>query len=222
GQLREQHRLLLHADVVPPQRGGGRSPVTRRRAGRGGRADPRGPQAGRHHRRRPAPPASPRLTTDVAIVGGGPAGTAAALTLCRYAARGAVVLERGDYSEPRVGEALGPGARPLLDYLGIERMIEAAGHRRAHALAAAWGGGEVLTLDFLLTGRGEGWHLDRNRFDRSLADAAREAGAVVLTRARVAAARRVGNRWRIQAVDVDGQEQEIDVGFLIDAGGRGA
>jgi len=42
---------------------------------------------------------------DVAIVGGGPAGAAAALTLLRYTPRRVAVIERSAFETPRVGEA---------------------------------------------------------------------------------------------------------------------
>jgi 2-polyprenyl-6-methoxyphenol hydroxylase-like FAD-dependent oxidoreductase len=55
---------------------------------------------------------------DVAIIGGGPAGSAAALTLLRYSKLRPVILERSSYDVWRVGETLSPGVFPLLNYLG--------------------------------------------------------------------------------------------------------
>ena len=222
GQFRKQHRQLLHADVVPAERGGRRRADIRDRPGRGGPAFGRAAQARSDDRHWPPAPEHPLMRADVLIVGGGPAGTAAALALRHYSRLEAVVLERGDYREPRVGETIGPGVRPLLAYLGVEAAFEAGGHRRAYASAAAWGTDQVFTLDFLLTGRGDGWHLDRNRFDRSLADAAREAGATVLTGTRIADVRRDDDRWRVRAVPGDGAPIEIEARFLVEAGGRSA
>ena len=118
---------------------------------------------------------------DVAIIGGGPAGTAAALTLLRYSKLRPVVIERTSYEGWRIGETVSPGVLPLLSYLGAESVLTAQGQRRAYATSAAWGSAEVLSRDFLFTGGGDAWHLDRARFDRALAELVEERGGAVLT-----------------------------------------
>ena len=55
---------------------------------------------------------------DVAIVGGGPAGATAALTLAR-AGLLVFLIEGLRYERPRVGETLPPSAQPLLHRLGL-------------------------------------------------------------------------------------------------------
>ena len=117
---------------------------------------------------------------DVAIVGGGPAGTAAALTLLRYSKLRPVVIERSHYDGWRVGETLSPGVLPLLNYLGAESVLTEHGQRPAYATSASWGGADVVSRDFLFTGGGDAWHLDRTRFDRSLADLVVDRGGTVL------------------------------------------
>jgi flavin-dependent dehydrogenase len=162
-------------------------------------------------------------TADVVIVGGGPAGTAAALTLARYSALEAVLFERGDYSGTRVGETIGPGMMPLLAYLGVAERVAEGQHRRGLGTAAAWGSGEVLTHDFFFSGQGDGWQLDRNCFDAMLAAAARAAGAIVHMRTDVReVARGDDGLWRISAESADGAATTLVARFLIDASGRGA
>ncbi|HEV7921239.1 MAG TPA: tryptophan 7-halogenase [Thermoanaerobaculia bacterium] len=101
---------------------------------------------------------------DVAVIGGGPAGAAAALTLLRYTSRRVVVIERSGYDEWRAGETLSPGATPLLQYLGVS----VGPHLRASGTAAAWGASRVVSRDFFFTGAGDGMNLDRRAFDRAL------------------------------------------------------
>jgi flavin-dependent dehydrogenase len=142
-------------------------------------------------------------TFDVAIIGGGPAGCAAALTLLRYSKLRVVVIERGDYEAWRVGETLSPGVRPLLRYLDATSIIENDGHLTNYGTAASWGGDDTVSRDFLFVAAGEGRHLDRVRFDRSLAQLVRERGGRVMTNCTYETA-------------------NVDARFVIDASGRHA
>ena len=161
------------------------------------------------------------MKVDVAVIGGGPAGTASALTLRRYSGLRVAVLERGEYSRPRVGETVGPGLQPLLAYLGLWETFLAAGHRPAQGTAAAWGSDEIFRQEFFFTGRGEGWHLDRCRFDRMLADGVTDAGGtMLLNTAFRSIARGPREDWKIVGRREDGQRVEINARFVIDATGR--
>jgi flavin-dependent dehydrogenase len=159
---------------------------------------------------------------DVAVIGGGPAGAAAALTLLRYTRRRVVVIERSDYEEWRAGETLSPGVLPLLQYLGVS----IGEHLRASGTAAAWGAPHVVSRDFFFTGAGDGLNLDRRAFDRSLIAAVPE----VLLRTHVVdvASGRPARRptgvspgddapWTLQLTD-----RTLTADFVIDASGRSA
>jgi len=139
---------------------------------------------------------------DVAIIGGGPAGAAAALTLLRYSRLRPVIIERSSYDAWRVGETLSPGVVPLLTYLGAENVLTAQEQRRAYATSAAWGSADVVSRDFLFTGGGDAWHLDRARFDASLAQLVVERGGTLLT----------NTTWPL----------DLTSRFVIDASGRHA
>lgn len=140
----------------------------------------------------------PASTADLAIVGGGPAGAAAALTLRRHAPGLAVeILEAGDYSSARPGEVLPALARSLLDQLGVLPAFEAAGFVVGRSVAAAWTDEELEERHSIFSARGPGWHLDRARFDRLLADAAIAAGARVQTGRAVRSAVPDGEGWRL-------------------------
>jgi flavin-dependent dehydrogenase len=136
---------------------------------------------------------------DVAIIGGGPAGSAAALTLLRYSKLRPVILERSSYDTWRVGETLSPGVFPLLSYLGAESVLTDRGQRRAYATSAAWGSPDVVSRDFLFTGGGDAWHLDRTQFDASLAQIVAERGGTVMTGTPLSAETALQARYVIDA-----------------------
>ncbi|MEP7218168.1 MAG: FAD-dependent oxidoreductase [Bacteroidota bacterium] len=161
---------------------------------------------------------------DIVIAGGGPAGTAAALTLATHTSHRVLVLESSHYDGARVGETVSPGIRPLLDYLGVTPRFLADAHAPGLGTAAAWGGPVPVARDYLFTGRGDGWHLDRERFDRSMADAAVERGARLRTGARVVSVSGTGPYRIAIATDAAGHDvvEHITARFLIDATGRSA
>jgi flavin-dependent dehydrogenase len=153
------------------------------------------------------------------VAGGGPAGSAAALALARAGRR--VLLVDAAPAAPPVGEALPPVGRALLGELGLLRGFLRQGHAPSHGNASAWGSGELATHDFLFGVHGHGWHLDRARFDAGLLAAAREAGAEVVSPARVAGAERAGDGWLVRVV-LAGEAREVACGWMVDATGRSA
>jgi flavin-dependent dehydrogenase len=162
---------------------------------------------------------------DVAVLGGGPAGAAAALSLRRLRpALRVAIVEASGYNAWRVGETLSPGCRELLAGLGCwerfaaERFLESFGTR------AAWGGDDLYDHEFLFSARGNGWHLDRARFDAMLCAAARAAGAEVLAATRFAGAERCDGTWKLalRHGNGSGNSEHVEASWVIDATGRSA
>jgi flavin-dependent dehydrogenase len=162
-------------------------------------------------------------TADVAVIGGGPAGAAAALTLLAYSSLRVAVIERSHYEGVRIGETVSPAIRSLLDYLGIPGDMLAAQHVPMYGTHAAWGSPALSRRDFLTTGHGDGWHLDRLRFDRLLADAVRERGGTLYTGTRLSAVHREqADSWTLGLVQRDHGECALTANYVIDATGQQA
>src|SRR3954452_12046394 len=97
---------------------------------------------------------------DVAVVGGGPAGSAAAGRLARSGCR-VVLLERSRFDAPRVGESLAPSTNPLLTELGVWSRFAGLRPLPSFGTRSVWGGAEPQSHSHLVSRHGCGWHVDR-------------------------------------------------------------
>ncbi|HKP39146.1 MAG TPA: tryptophan 7-halogenase [Pyrinomonadaceae bacterium] len=160
---------------------------------------------------------------DVAILGGGPAGTATALSLRAHAPSLSVTLiEQSNYNALRIGETLPPSAQPLLEQLGIWSAFQKEGHLPAYGTCATWGTDELFENEFIFHRAGVGWHLDRKRFDAMLAREATKNGVQLICNGRFTDAEKINNHWEIGIQDASGEEVFIDASFVVDATGRRA
>jgi len=116
------------------------------------------------------------MHADVAILGTGPAGVAAALCLRRHAPHLCVTLWTGPHRLASGGETLPPNLLPLLRSLGLDEAVRVRGFEPCFASAAAWGGPQPEANEFMFHPEGLGWHLDRDAFDAILLEAALARG----------------------------------------------
>ena len=155
---------------------------------------------------------------DVGVVGGGPAGATAATTLARSGLR-VLLVEHSSRPAFKIGEGLPPAATPLLRDIGVSQHLEPDGHLRSYGNESAWGGPELQSTLFLRDPNGQGWHLDRARFDARLRDTARDEGARVRTSVRMRCARRSSGGWQL-TLDANGRATHALAAWLIDCTGR--
>ena len=109
-----------------------------------------------------------RAAFDVVIVGGGPAGCATALTLSRLGIERVMVVEATQYRPPRIGETIPPDTGLVLRQLEVWRAFLNEEHLPCFGSCASWGSDAVGYNDFVVTGKGHGWHLDHTQFDAFL------------------------------------------------------
>ena len=154
----------------------------------------------------------------VLILGGGPAGAAAARLLATWG-HDVMVVERatagGDQS---LAESLPPSTRKVLAATGLLGVVEAGGFHANTGNTALWGG-EGRRDDF--AGGATGFHVLRSRFDRLLREAAAGAGATIV-RGVARLPQRAGNGegWRVEVVLQDAQRAEIEPHWVLDCTGR--
>ena len=113
---------------------------------------------------------------DVVVIGGGPAGAAAARLLAAWGRSVRVLAKRADDART-LGESLPPSCRKLFDLIGVAGEVEAAGFVRSTGNTVRWGGQGARAVPFA---DGElGWQVRRREFDRLLLRLAAQAGAAV-------------------------------------------
>lgn len=141
---------------------------------------------------------------DVAVIGGGPAGAAAALTLRRHApGRRVVLIEAGRHDRPKPGEVLPAVAQGLLRQLGAWTLFSDAAFVENRTLVSAWADEPPGEKHSIFSAHGAGWHLDRARFDRLMLRAAEVAGVEVRLGTAVRSATRENRGWRLKLVNAD-------------------
>ncbi len=160
---------------------------------------------------------------DVVILGGGPAGAAAALSLRRHAPSLSVALvEHSSYDAPRGGETLPPTVQGVLEQLGVWETFVGQGHVAAYGSCAAWGSDELFDNEFIYHPEGRGWHLDRRRFDRMLAREAEGRGVTTYAGYKFVNSSHDDGGWLLKAKSEQGSEAHVEASFVIDATGRRA
>lgn len=114
---------------------------------------------------------------DVLVVGGGPAGAAAAILLGRYGHRVRLV-DRARFPRDRIGESLPPKIEGPLTILGVRDRVIRAGFARMRGSVVHQGEARQWH-PFDPSGGRRGYQVERARFDGLLLDEARAAGVTV-------------------------------------------
>ena len=160
---------------------------------------------------------------DIVVIGGGPAGAAAARLLAAWGHSVQVLAKPADDART-LGESLPPSCRKLFDLIGVTGDVEAAGFLSSTGNTVWWGGRDPRAVRF--AGGGIGWQVRRSELDPLLLRLASQAGAAVETDAVVrqvdlappsdpAGAAESSTRYL-----AGGDARSLRAGFVLDCSGR--
>ena len=152
------------------------------------------------------------------VVGGGPAGVAAALS-CSAAGMEVTVIERTDLTEFRPGESLSARGRHTLSLLGISG--NAIGHTVQNTFnrSSIWGNEDCISSESIFDPHGHYWTVERPEFDRALLEQVRTRGIDVRLGTRVRNVAFQDDRWLLIA-NCGRRIVQFEGDIVIDASGR--
>ena len=158
--------------------------------------------------------------TEVLIVGGGPAGSAAAI-YCANHNLSVTLLESERFPRMRPGETLHPGVDIIFRQLGVYNEIQKKGFIRHEGISVKWTYNDPPKISHYgkdKNGRWLGYQAFRPELDNILLSKAKELGVRVIQPTRVLEVLSESGRL-IGAKSSSGKEILAD--FVIDAGGAG-
>ena len=152
----------------------------------------------------------------VIVLGGGPAGSAAAITAAMLGVP-VTLIERDEFPRHAPGESLHPGVQPLLRQLGVEDSVLAAGFLRYPGHRVRWAGEEEFQpFGSDAAGPWLGFQAWRPTFDALLLERAKSLGVVVRQPCSVSGMLTSGDR----VVGIETATGPIPADIVIDATGR--
>jgi flavin-dependent dehydrogenase len=156
------------------------------------------------------------LNADVLVIGGGPAGTSAAIT-CARAGRSVILVEAKRFPRHVPGETLHPGVEPLLKCLGAADGLEQANFLRHPGVWVERAGKpEFQAYGADESGLWLGYQAMRSEFDAVLLHQARNCGVRILQPHRAVSVLR--DRDRVAGAETTAGS--VQAAFTVDASGN--
>jgi flavin-dependent dehydrogenase len=160
---------------------------------------------------------------DVAIIGGGPAGSTAA-TLLAQKGRKVIVFEKEKFPRFHIGESLLPYSMAAFDRLGLRAKLDAMFlPKYGAAICTSCGTGAVKFKfkDAYRVEHGNAYQVTRSEFDKVLLDHSTESGATVVEQTAVENLQIEDEGIGI-TIKSRGAEERVTARYVVDCSGRNA
>ena len=160
---------------------------------------------------------------DAIVIGGGPAGSSAAISLTARGARVLLLEEKHMPREKLCGEFITPEAFPTLERLGVMQQMISAGAQKIERASLVVSSGRSVQTSISSISRDGTWamSLSRSRFDQILFDRARDAGVECREGVAVKACFASGGMQTVEALVLPGgASATFRAPLIIDASGR--
>ncbi|MGI9318455.1 MAG: NAD(P)/FAD-dependent oxidoreductase, partial [bacterium] len=159
---------------------------------------------------------------DVIVIGAGPSGSVASALLNKQSHR-VLVLEREHFPRFSIGESLLPQCMIFLEQADMLAAVEAAEFQFKNG-AAFSRGDELSYFDFnekFTGGWGTTFQVQRDRFDKILADEAQKQGVEIRFGHSVTGFESAQQKARLTVLDESGKSYQAEARFVLDASGFG-
>ena len=154
--------------------------------------------------------------TDVLIIGDGVAAYATAIILQLHGNKTRIIQRQPNNQSIRVGESLSSSALVSIKELKLLDEFLADKHYPCLGNCSSWGNNKLSYYDFIQSPLGQGWYIDRIKFNRMLRLKAEASGADFITAGRAINLNKQANgNWRFESGN-----QTLEAAILIDASGR--
>lgn len=162
-------------------------------------------------------------SSDVIIIGAGPAGAVAAALLVN---RGysVTVLERQTFPRFSIGESLLPQCMEILQQANLLTAVEAAGFQFKNGAAFHWDGrySDFNFEEKFTPGFGTTYQVQRAVFDKVLADEAERQGANIFYQHEIVAVHKTNTGFNeLEVKNEKGEVAKVSAKFVLDASGFG-
>ncbi|GLT19080.1 hypothetical protein GCM10007938_28620 [Vibrio zhanjiangensis] len=159
---------------------------------------------------------------DVLVIGAGPSGASAALTLLTHTPLSVILIEQSDLQKLRVGESVSASLFSIIDYLQIQRRDFGDDcFKPTQGNSAFWGSDISANRHAIFAPDRATYQVNREVFDMTLLEHVVERGGTLFPRTKSKGVHALGRRgYRVDVSHPQHGKFSITCRYLIDASGR--